>query len=219
MDLVVLEHLGKPGDAARRQCVHRSGTDAVDADFFRAEIVGEVARARFEGSLGHPHHVVMRHHFLRTVVGHRDDAAPFGHQRRRAAGERHQRIRAHIVRDAEGFAARVHKLAFERVLRRKRDGMQQQVQLAKFLSDLVEHAGDVIILRHVAFHQQRVCAERAGEFLDVLLEPFALVREGELRAFAVPCLRDGPGDGAFVRDAEDDSEFAGEQGHKDSLKR
>ena len=51
-------------------------------------------------------------------------------------------------------------------------------------------------------------AECAGEFLDVFLEAFALVSEGELRALLVPGLRDGPGDGAFVGDAEDDSEFS-----------
>ena len=50
-----------------------------------------------------------------------------------------------------------------------------------------------------------------AEFLDVFLEAFALVGEGEFRARFVPGLRDGPGDGAFVGDAEDDSEFSREQ--------
>ena len=71
------------------------------------------------------------------------------------------------------------------------------------------HGGrDVLILRHIARHDERVRAERAGEFFDVFLESFALVGEGEHGAGLVPGLRDGPRDGAFVGDAEDESDFA-----------
>ena len=114
------------------------------------------------------------------------------------------------MRHAERLAAGVHELAFQRVLGRERHRMQQQMQLAELFADRLEHAGDVVVLGHVARQDERVGAERAGEFLDVFLEPLALVGEGELGACAVPRLRDGPGDGAFVGDAEDNSQFASE---------
>ena len=114
------------------------------------------------------------------------------------------------MRDAKGLAAGVDELAFQRFLRRKGHRVQQQMQLAELLADRLEDAGDLLVLGHIAGQDQRVGAERAGQFLDVFLEAFALVGEGELRARLVPGLRDGPGDGAFVGDAEDDSEFSSE---------
>ena len=62
--------------------------------------------------------------------------------------------------------------------------------------------------RHIARQNQRVRAERAGEFLDVFLEPFALVGEGERGAGLVPGLGDGPGDGALVGHADDQTNLA-----------
>ena len=50
-----------------------------------------------------------------------------------------------------------------------------------------------------------------AKFFDVVFEAFALISEGEFRAGFGPCLRDGPRDGAFVGDAEDDSGFSCER--------
>jgi hypothetical protein len=80
--------------------------------------------------------------------------------------------------------------------------------LPKFCAHLGKNAGDVFVLGHVAGHEQRIAAERAGEFLDVFLEAFTLIGEGEFCAGFVPGLGDGPRDGAFVGDAEDDSGFS-----------
>ena len=205
---VMLQHVGETGDAARGQRVHRAGADAVHADFFRTQIVGEIARAGFERRLGHAHDVVMRHDFFRR----RNNSWPRCCRLRSSAARRRAPARPanrrYIMRDAERFPAGVHEFAFQRVLRRKRDGVQQQMQLAEFLADVLENTGDVLVLGDVARQDQRVGAERAGEFLDVFLQAFALVSEGELRAGLMPRLGDGPRDGAFVGDAEDDSEFA-----------
>ena len=206
----MLEHLGKAGDAARGQSVHRPGADAIDANFLGPKIVGQIARARFERRLGDPHDIVVGHDLFRAVVGHGDNASALGHQRRSGVGKRDERVSAHVVRHAECLAAGVHKIAFERLFRREGDGVQQQMQPAEFLARFVEHARDVIVLRHITFHQQRVCAERAGEFLDIFLEPLALVGEGQFGARLVPCLGNSPGDGALVGDTEDDAVFSSE---------
>ena len=86
--------------------------------------------------------------------------------------------------------------------------------MPNFSPTVVEDAGDFLVLGHVARQDERVRAKRAGEFLDVFLEPLALVGERELRALARPRLRDGPGDGAFVGDAENDPGFSVKQWHK-----
>jgi len=82
------------------------------------------------------------------------------------------------------------------------------VEFAEFLGDLAKYVGDVLVLRHIARHEQRVRPKGSGELFDVFLQPFALVGEGEFRAGFVPGLGDGPRDGPFVCDAEDDSEFS-----------
>jgi hypothetical protein len=112
------------------------------------------------------------------------------------------------MRHTERLTARVHEFAFQRVFRRIGNRVQQQVQLAKFFADGLEDARDVFILGHVARQNQGVAAERASEFLDVFLEAFALISERQFRALARPRLRDGPGDGAFVGDAEDNPSFS-----------
>src|SRR5258708_6510270 len=57
-------------------------------EVFRTDIIGEIASARLETRFRHAHDVVMRHHFLRTVIRHRDDAAAVRHQRRDLTGKR-----------------------------------------------------------------------------------------------------------------------------------
>jgi hypothetical protein len=112
------------------------------------------------------------------------------------------------VRHAEGFAAGVHEFTLQRVLGRERHGMEHEMQFAKFFAHLVEDACDVVVLGHVAFQDEGVRAEGTGEFLDVFLQAFALIGEGEFGALAGPGLGDGPGDGALVGDAKDDPDFS-----------
>src|SRR5216683_930298 len=43
VSLVMSQYFGETGNAARGQCVHRAGADAVHPDAFRAEVVSKVA--------------------------------------------------------------------------------------------------------------------------------------------------------------------------------
>src|SRR5205807_5604510 len=79
--LIMFQHRHETADAARGQRVHRSGGNAVDANFSRTEIVSEITRARFQARFRHAHHVVMRHHFFGAVISHRDNAPAVGHYR------------------------------------------------------------------------------------------------------------------------------------------
>src|SRR6266480_822793 len=51
--LIMFEHRAEPADAARGQRLNRSRRNAIYPDFFRAEIVGEIARAGFEARFGY----------------------------------------------------------------------------------------------------------------------------------------------------------------------
>ena len=74
-----------------------------------------------------------------------------------------------------------------------------------------EKALDLGVGTDVAGKNRRVGAERAGQFLDVFLQPLALVIEDELGARLMPGLRDGPGDAALVGDAENNAGFTGQR--------
>ena len=166
----MFDHFIETADAARGQRVDRTGADAIDADFFWAEIVRQVARAGFERGLGHAHDVVMRHDFFRAIIAHGDDAAAVSHQRRGGARECDERIGAHVVGNAERLTAGVHKFPFERGLGRERHRVEEQMQPAEFFADGFEDFGDFVVLRHIARQDERVRAKRAGEFRDVFLE-------------------------------------------------
>ena len=205
---VVLKHISEAADASRRQRVHRASTDAVDADLVRAKIVGEIAGAGFERGLGNAHDVVVRDDLFGAVVTHADDAAAFRHERRGGPRQSHQRVSANIVRHPKGLAAGINELAFKSVLWRERYRMQQHMQFAKLVTYRLEYICDLVVFGDVARQDQGVGAKGSYQFLNVFLEPFSLIRECEPRARAIPGLRDGPGDRALVRYAENNSQFA-----------
>ena len=87
------------------------------------------------------------------------------------------------------------------------------MELAKFLADLLEDRFNVGIFGDVAGKNESIGTEGAGEFLNVFLETFALVSEGELCTGFRPGLGDGPGDRAFISDTKDDTEFVIQKSH------
>ena len=107
------------------------------------------------------------------------------------------------MRHAKGFARCIYKIAFQRLARREGHGVKKQMKLAKLAADFSKDAGDVIVLGDIARKNQRIGPERAGQFGDIFLEPFALVGKSERGPGIVPGLGDGPGDGPFVGDAYD----------------
>ena len=70
---------------------------------------------------------------------------------------------------------------------------------------------ELVLVRHVDVDQKRRPAQRLGKRPDPFAEGFALVAEGELRAFRVKRLRDAPGDGVVVRDPHHEAALAGQE--------
>jgi len=162
----------------------------------------------------------MRHRALAAEVGHRHDRAAAGsfEQRLGRAGAGDERVGTDVDRHPEAVSRRVGEASLEILGRGKRDRVDEQVQLAvERLPDLVEDANDVVVGADVALrHELRV--HHLGQVADGLLDPFALIGEGELGAAVRELLRNRPGDRALVRDAEDERALAVEgAGHGASL--
>ena len=81
--------LGKPGDTARGQGVHRACANTVHTNFLFTKVGRQITRAGLERRLGHTHDVVVRNNFLRAVIAHANDAATICHQRLRPPGQGH----------------------------------------------------------------------------------------------------------------------------------
>ena len=97
--------------------------------------------------------------------------------------------------------------------------MNDEVQPAIFLADRLERGVDLGLICHVARHNERI-RQRAGEALDILLQPLALVGERHLGAVLRTCRRTCPSDRPLVGDAKDHPDLILKQFHKreESLK-
>ena len=85
---------------------------------------------------------------------------------------------------------------------------------AEGVRDLREDPRQVVVGADVALGDERAVDAR-GEIANVLLDPFALIREGDARALVCEAFRDCPRDRALVRNAEDERLLAFEPaGHR-----
>jgi hypothetical protein len=99
----------------------------------------------------------------------------------------------------------------ERLARREGDAVEEEVDPVGPFGDLAEKALDLLVGGDVAGENRRLGAEGGGQFLDVFLQPLALVIEDQFGARLMPGLRDGPGDAALVGDAENNTGFTGQR--------
>src|SRR2546429_7424829 len=86
----VLQHGTEVRYAARRERLNWTGADSVDANVARAKIICQITCACFQRRLCYPHTVVTGDTFFRAVVTHANNAAAFGHQRRRGTRKLNQ---------------------------------------------------------------------------------------------------------------------------------
>ena len=114
------------------------------------------------------------------------------------------------MRHPKRLAGGPHEGAFQRLFGRKGHGMQHEVQCAaKLFTHLIEHAVDMVVLRHVALGDQRVVTEGLSQLRHVIFEPLALIGECQLRAFFLPRFRNRPRDRSLVGHTKHHAFFAG----------
>src|SRR6266513_60484 len=200
------EHIAEVRDSSRRQRLDRPGGNGVHADSPLPKVVRQIANRRFQRRLGHAHYVVVRNHFLGTVVRQRDHPAASGHERRGAARYCNQGIDADVMRDAKAFARSVEKGIFQLFRRSKPHAVNQAVQHAVARLQLIEQSRDLIVFRDVA-HEPRGARHLGDQVPGFELEPFVLIGNRQPPAGLVQFLGDGPRDAALVGQSEDDRCF------------
>jgi len=100
---IPFQDIAEVPDTASRQRLDRTSRDGVHPDIVRAQIIGEIFDAGFEGSLGHAHHVIMRNDLFGTIIAQCYNAAAVRHHRRRPLRHRDKRIGGNIHRHQEIF--------------------------------------------------------------------------------------------------------------------
>ena len=90
--------------------------------------------------------------------------------------------------------------------------MHEEIEAAELAVDRRGQIRDLLVARDVARREHGV-RERRRQLPHVLLEPRARIRQREPRARGGRRLRDRPGDGALVGDADDEAVCAGEIRH------
>src|SRR6266446_3278495 len=215
---VVLEDLREAADAAGGQRVDRPRRDRVHTNPPRAHVGGEIPDGRFQRRLRHAHDVVAGGDLFGAVVRHGQDGrlARLLEQRQRRAGEADQGVRGDVVGDPEALARRLAEGALQIFPLSERHRVYEDVERAGLAPEGREDAGDLGVGGDVARIKQRA-GKRAGQRYDVLLQPVALVREGESHPGGRERLSDGPGDRALVGDAEDDPRLAVQELHGPSV--
>ena len=150
---MMLQHRTEIGHAASGESLNWTSTDRIDADVAWSKILCEVTSARFECCFCDAHDVVTGDDFFCAVVRHRNNAAAFGHQRRRSACKLWQRVSTDLECCEKRFASCVEIFAAERFTRREGDAVNQKIEAAKLLADLSKCFVDLFLFRYVAGEQ------------------------------------------------------------------
>ena len=199
--------LGNARGGARRE---RSGRDRVDANALRAELGRDVADRAFERRLGDAHDVVVLHHHLAAVIGHREQRAALAHQRLGQMRHADEGPARHVHGGEKTLPRHVDDAPLQRLLGREGDRMHDEIELAPILGDALEHRLHLAGRAHVERHDDRRL-ELARERLDVFLRLVVEIGHRELGAERAERLGAAPGDRVFVGDADDQASLAFEQ--------
>ena len=96
--------------------------------------------------------------------------------------------------DAEVFARQAfEKITGNGLARRESNRVNKAVKLIPMLAELVKQRCNLCVVSHITFEDE-LGAEIGSKLGDAVLEPFTLVAEGQLGAFAVAGAGDAIGD-------------------------
>ena len=210
IQFVPLHDITEIADAAGGQRLDRTCRNRVDADVVLAQILGDVLHRGFKRRLGQPHHVVMRHHLFRAVIGQRQQGAAIGHHRRRAGTDGGEGINRDIHGHPEIRGAGVDIAATQFVLVGKADGMDHKIKRAPVSLQRRKQRIQRVFLRHITFDHPRH-ADRRDQRFHPFFQRFALIGKGNLCPGVGTGLGDAPSDGFVVGKPHDQAAFAAHQ--------
>src|SRR5690606_32745519 len=161
--------------------------------------------------LGDAHDVVVLDRALAAEIAERDHAAAIGHQRDERPNDGGEGEGADLVREEEAGTGRLDEAPFEILLLGEGDRVDDEVDAPEVPRDVIGDLLDLLVPRHVARVERGFARQRREKLLDARLELLALVGEREPSSFARRRFRDRPGDGALVRDAENEAVLSFEE--------
>src|SRR5262249_15159654 len=129
---------------------------------FGPSSAADIADRAFERRLGDAHDVIVLNDHLAAVVGHREERAAFAHQRLRQMRHANEGPTGHLHGGEKTLPRDVDDAPLQRLFRRERDGMHDEIELAPILGDAFEHRFHLARRAHVERHQNR-SFELAGE--------------------------------------------------------
>ena len=116
----------------------------------------------------------------------------------------------HVHRREEAVSLDVYDSSLQRLLRRKRDRVDHEIEFTPVLGDALEHRLHLPRRSHVERHQDRRF-ELTRQRLDVCLRLVVEIGHGKLGAECPECLGAAPRDRILVGDADDKAFLALEQ--------
>ena len=200
--------------AARRPRLDGAGRNGMHADALGPQLIGQVANARLQRRLHRTHDAVRGHDLVRPVVGHGEQRAALGHQRRRQACHAHKRVAGHVHGQAEAGRGAVEQGALQVLLRGEGDGVQGDVEPAPRPADLLEDRFQLPRLLHVEGQEnRRLQLPRQG--LDVRPGLVVQVSDGQLGAELAEGASTAERDRVLVGDAEHQGLLAQQRRRRD----
>ena len=94
---------------------------------------------------------------------------PFVINEARFTRQRHQRVGADVLGNAEGFAACAEEIAFQRFAWCIRQRVQHQINAIRFLPYVLKKSSNFVIAGNVAGKQRRCFAELGNKVLNIFL--------------------------------------------------
>ena len=209
----VVNHVENAADGGAGQGADRPGTDRIDPHlFFRAELSGEIAHGGLQGRLGHTHHVVIGDGPLSPEVGEGDHAGLFAEQRLGMGTERSQGVSTDIQGAGKAIGGCGAVIADQFLFASKGQAVNQAIEYAPLLLDLVEHSLHLGGVLHVEW-QKQAGLEGLGEFTYLGLKAafvIGQVGDTQLSTSGLELLGNAPSDGAVIGDAGNEDLLAGE---------
>ena len=194
---------------------HRTGRNRVDANPVMPEIGGEIAHTGLQRRLGHPHHIVVRHHAAGAKIGQRDHRAAAeakigGHQPRRALRNGGEGVTGNAERATEIGPRGIDVTALQFVAVGMGNGVNQEIEAAPFALQGVERGIEFVIILDIA-RQHDLRPDGSGKRFQPAGLRFALIGEGDFGTGARQIARNTPGDRVVVGDPHHQTAFSAHQ--------
>src|SRR5271163_3190992 len=182
----------------------------MDANALGAQFGGDVTHGTFQRRFGDAHDVVVLHHHLAAVIGHREQRAALAHQRLGEVRHADEGPARDVECGEKAITRYVDNTSLQGFFRRERDGMHHEIEMSPRLGDALENRLHLAGLAHIERQHDRRF-EFARQRLDVFFGLFVEISYREFGAEGAERLGTAPGDRLIVGDPDNEALLAFEK--------